>query len=79
MQTQALPTTSDNAQVLIAAERDIELRSTKDGYDRYIKAQQSNVDNLGGHAGAEAVKMIRGSTPTTPTLAGVSATRPSPP
>jgi DNA-directed RNA polymerase len=63
MQTQALPTTSDNAQVLIAAQRDIELRSTKDGYDRYIKAQQSNVDNLGGHAGAEAVKMIRGSIP----------------
>jgi len=64
MQAQALhtfdPTSSTD---LISAQRDLELRSSKDGYDRYIKQQQSNVDSLGGHASAEAVKMIRGAIP----------------
>lgn len=48
---------------LLTAQRDIETRASKDGYDRYIKAQDSAISNLGGHAAAEAVKLIRGSIP----------------
>ena len=61
MHTQALTTT--DTQDLIEAQRRIELRASKDGYERYIKQQQSNEDSLGGHSTAEAVKMIRGSIP----------------
>lgn len=48
---------------LILAQREIETRATKDGYDRYIKQQDSAVASLGGHASSEAVKLIRGSIP----------------
>jgi DNA-directed RNA polymerase len=60
MQTQTLPQSSDD---LIAAQRDLELRASKDGFDRYIKQQQSSSDNIGGHSTAEAVKIIRGCIP----------------
>jgi DNA-directed RNA polymerase, mitochondrial len=53
----------DDTDTLLDAQKLIETRSTKDGYDRYIKAQDSAVSNLGGHAAAEAVKLIRGSIP----------------
>lgn len=62
MQAQALHDLTDT-QALIEAQRTIELRASKDGYDRYIKQQTSNVSSLGGHASAEAVKMIRGCIP----------------
>lgn len=48
---------------LIAAQREIELRASQDGFNRYIKAQTSAVDNIGGHASSEAVKIIRGAIP----------------
>jgi DNA-directed RNA polymerase, mitochondrial len=48
---------------LIDAQRLMELRASKDGYDRYIKQQRSTVDSVGGHSGAEAVKIIKGSIP----------------
>lgn len=62
MHTQVL-TPNDDTSTLIAAQRDIELRSAKDGYDRYIKQQDSAADNAGGHTTNEAVKIIRGSIP----------------
>lgn len=48
---------------LFAAQRDIELRASKDGFDRYIKNQHNAVHNEGGHASSEAVKIIRGCIP----------------
>jgi DNA-directed RNA polymerase len=62
MHTQVLPTDHSTAD-LIEAQRTIELRAAKDGYNRYIKAQQSSVDNIGGHASSEAVKIIKGCIP----------------
>lgn len=61
MHTQAL--TYDDTAELIAAQKDIETRASSEGYERYIKQQQSSEDNLGGHASSEAVKMIKGSLP----------------
>lgn len=52
----------DNA-TLITAQREIELRSATDGYNRYIKQQDSTSASMGGHSTSEAVKMIRGSIP----------------
>ncbi|MFC0685333.1 DNA-directed RNA polymerase, partial [Novosphingobium clariflavum] len=64
MHTQALTTlTTHDTPTLIEAQRRIETRSSKEGYERYIKQQQSTADNLGGQSTAEAVKMIRGSIP----------------
>lgn len=62
MQPQVLTSANDTT-TLIEAQRTIELRASQDGYNRYIKQQQSAVDNLGGQSSAEAVKMIRGSIP----------------
>lgn len=62
MQTQTLSPATDTT-ALISAQRDMELRASKDGYDRYIKHQDAAVSNLGGHAGAEFVKIIKGSVP----------------
>lgn len=56
-------TSAHDTTTLIEAQRTIELRASQDGYNRYIKQQQSAVDNLGGQSSAEAVKMIRGSIP----------------
>lgn len=62
MLTQILPT--DNTEITpLDAQRQMELRASQDGFNRYIKQQRSSVDNMGGHAGAEAVKLIRGSIP----------------
>lgn len=58
-----MQTLSQTEDTLLTAQRDIETRASKDGYDRYIKQQDSTVSNLGGHAAAEAVKLIRGSIP----------------
>lgn len=63
MQPQVLTTSANDTATLIEAQRTIELRASQDGYNRYIKQQQSAVDNLGGQSSAEAVKMIRGSIP----------------
>jgi DNA-directed RNA polymerase len=60
LQTHQVPLSTD---LLLAAQRDIELRASQEGFDRYIKQQQSSVDNLGGQASSEAVKIIRGSIP----------------
>ena len=62
MLTQVLPTAALEPTAL-DAQRQMELRASQDGFNRYIKQQQSAVDNMGGHAGAEAVKLIRGSIP----------------
>ena len=59
MQTTLTPVTQD----LTDAQREIELRSSQDGYNRYVKQQNSTETALGGHATSEAVKIIRGSIP----------------
>lgn len=65
MQTNTLLLATDQGDhdTLLEAQRLIETRATKDGYDRYVRHQDSAVTNLGGHAAAEAVKLIRGSIP----------------
>lgn len=64
MQTQALATThSLSSEDLIAAQRSIELRASQDGYERYIKHQQSACDSMGDSASSEAMKLIRGAIP----------------
>jgi hypothetical protein len=63
MQANALVTCDQDTTTLLNAQRDIETRASKDGYDRYIKQQDSAVANLGGQAASEAVKLIRGSIP----------------
>lgn len=54
---------SPTERTLYHAQREIETRATQAGYNRYIKAQDASVANLGGHASSEAVKLIRGSIP----------------
>lgn len=63
LQAQASNDTTALTPELLDAQREIETRASKDGYDRYIKQQDSAVSNMGGHASAEAVKLIRGSIP----------------
>jgi DNA-directed RNA polymerase len=58
MHTQVLIPSNDT---LITAQSDMELRASKEGYDRYIKQQTSAEANLG--VGAEGVKIIRGCIP----------------
>jgi DNA-directed RNA polymerase, mitochondrial len=54
---------TDTNDSLVEAQKAMELRSSKDGYDRYIKKNDQTIVSLGGHAGAEAVKLIKGSIP----------------
>lgn len=55
--------TAPTERTLYHAQREIETRASQAGYNRYIKTQQAAVDNLGGQASSEAVKIIKGSIP----------------